>query len=1547
MADTLSGQFQSKYYSASENCVSLGTLVPKSMAFEQKRFNQRIKAEIGDIDEYVAQKLHYKSVKELCGSEDKPRFSREQIDAVATAIYTHEKTGNAIIIADQTGVGKGRIAAGLIRYAILDKKVIPFFITEKKHLIHDIYRDLIDIGFDAGIPEFKLTKDESVKKEYTDSEIIKIINEDIENDELRIEFDFDEGEDFKLLDILKDENIELFSEVVEAYKGFFQGEDSLFVYEYNKDRNKDIEAAIKNGLYEVKPFTPFPFSVKDKDGNILYSNDDKTVKSILKKGAIPSDYKLIAFPYSQISKPRDKKGVLTDKAKFLLKMASKTVVVMDESHSAAGFKADGELTNTAEMIQSILGVSQMVTFMSATFAKKPENMFLYSGQNSIGETGLSGLALKKSFELGDVALQEAVSSELVRIGQLIRREKEIMGETTYLEESDTTDVGLSQVNKLNKVAESYRLVSSFSQYVSEALNTIKKDEGVTDYKFAGKIARFQFQLFQFFILGLKVQQTSEEAIKQLNGGRKVVISIANTLESAFKNMKKDFINDIGYSIGDEVPNDFSLFLAYLLDYTLRIAIEKEVVGDNGVMTTEREIIKIKKSKDRIAKKLYDVVEGEYIKTLDLILGKTIGVSISPIDQIKTIIKSNGFSVDEITGRILSLEFDKDDFSKGKLSKRKQKKKEEIIRDFNTNKVDCVILNQAGAVGVSMHPIKVGDVDIVTPEPPTTLKNKKEVKQRCMIITQMELDINKEVQKLGRISRTGQVYPPIYRYIISCIPSESRFTALNEKKLRSLSANVSSDQTAASYLFEADDFYSQTAVEPFNESMIDLTQRERAENKRDIEQYTKRLYFTDYNFQKKFYDTFTEKLNKHVSFLKENGLYQGAVSLKDYKASDQQIYPFIIGNNDSLSSFGRHSVLEVSKCTEYELKNLEYDITTAINDKLATPRDLANVESFNKVSQLSDFYNKFFKEKLSSLRKSADDFISEKKTLIIGLENEIKELEKDKKKAIKLPEAVKLRDEIKSLKESISQKSSSVGDLLAKGDLDAMNSILKEVQEIQSVLKSKEKQLEDDKEFAELLEKESEYLKIDYEIERKKKDIEKIDNQINSQNENFDEYENNVKVAKSIYSNIGKIYDVTLLDESLVADYNDNGDYIGDKYTYNIISEKQPYVLTGFIFNGGQYANPNLGSMEIFLMGVTDKQTFSLSKPYRVFNENEISKGKKHTLILENTKVDYKDDKGGIGAWNKIASLIDTSYKTEKYILTGSLLKCFSTIQGVGVEGSITKYTTADSKQRIGIELSKKSQKSFMDRLSKVEYPVYVDLIPSNFRKLILDDFYDKRTSYDNFYHEIFQVGFKDKAFINMWSTANYYEKQNMNSEEFYKTVKVRILSEKMPLSEYLLGFIKSVGISDYLLLSSSSANAKRSKIVPDRYYNDYSGGYVDWKIGQGLGVLFKNIFPASESTYTSLLYYNTINTGFGIEMSLSDFFNFVDFMQNMKVILTTATSNTIVDGKKDFYIFEQNVDEMGDFEVGSNDQYFVQDTISPEVEMELDDIINSLLDILR
>ena len=111
------------------------------MGFETHAALTLIKAEVGgSMDNFVRHRLGYVSHTDLCKA-----LSAEQIDAVAMSIYNIEAREQGMIIGDQTGIGKGRIAAAMIRYGV-KRGLKPVFITEKANLFSDIYRDLVAIG---------------------------------------------------------------------------------------------------------------------------------------------------------------------------------------------------------------------------------------------------------------------------------------------------------------------------------------------------------------------------------------------------------------------------------------------------------------------------------------------------------------------------------------------------------------------------------------------------------------------------------------------------------------------------------------------------------------------------------------------------------------------------------------------------------------------------------------------------------------------------------------------------------------------------------------------------------------------------------------------------------------------------------------------------------------------------------------------------------------------------------------------------------------------------------------------------------------------------------------------------------------------------------------------------------------------------------------------------------------------------------------------------------------------------------------------------------
>lgn len=137
--------YQVRYQPHSNSRFAVGTLVPRNMQSAIDRALGKIKQRIGgDIDKYVADKLGY-TVEEVTGTENADGyFSAEQVDALAMAIDNVEQ-GAGFVIGDQTGVGKGRFVAAMLRYATLNG-MTPVFVTKQPGLFADMVRDLRDIG---------------------------------------------------------------------------------------------------------------------------------------------------------------------------------------------------------------------------------------------------------------------------------------------------------------------------------------------------------------------------------------------------------------------------------------------------------------------------------------------------------------------------------------------------------------------------------------------------------------------------------------------------------------------------------------------------------------------------------------------------------------------------------------------------------------------------------------------------------------------------------------------------------------------------------------------------------------------------------------------------------------------------------------------------------------------------------------------------------------------------------------------------------------------------------------------------------------------------------------------------------------------------------------------------------------------------------------------------------------------------------------------------------------------------------------------------------
>lgn len=698
------------YTPKSGNPFTLKAVMP---ADQQEAVNKNLE-KLGDADQFLVDELGYNDKDDLYS-----HLAAEQVDSVALALQQAKK-GNAFIIGDMTGIGKGRQAASLIRYAKKQGQV-PVYFTKTAGLLSDVYRDLVDIG----------------------------------SPELR-----------------------------------------PFVFGSAK------EAAIT-----------------DSDGNVVFALPSKSeVKRVLdyieKNGKLPEEYDYVLTTYSQVSNgvyEFDENGARKEKKlakgkKFgaaalsgqrrrdaIEKLMDNAYLILDESHTAGGNSGQGNY------FQHIIQKAKNVTFFSATFAKRPDNMPIYALRTAMNEGGMKSSDLIDAVKRGGATLQEIMSQTLTQCGQMIRRERDMTGVTIDWKAIDDPERVQEQREQYDSIIGLFNDIINFqkkyvSSYVDErndelaAIQStmgIKKGTaalGIKNQPFASKA----FNTVQQVLLSLKAKSAAERAIDYLKQGMKPVIALNNTNESQTGN----------FALGEEMDApDLGTSLKKGLEGTLRYT--KKDAKDNS----ESGYINLSDLGDE-AVEAYHELEKKIEQT-------STGLSLSPIDVIKNELEKAGYKVGELTGR--QTEFVYNDNGTVTKVKRADTDKKKLARDFNDGKIDALILNKSAATGISLH----------------ASSKYKDQKKRVMIVAQQQLDVNDEVQMRGRIDRTGQVARGAYEYVVSLIPAEQRLLMMFKAKLKSLDANTTSSQKSKFNEMEVADItnkYGDKVVKEYMAEHLDLYAR---------------------------------------------------------------------------------------------------------------------------------------------------------------------------------------------------------------------------------------------------------------------------------------------------------------------------------------------------------------------------------------------------------------------------------------------------------------------------------------------------------------------------------------------------------------------------------------------------------------------------------------------------------------------------------------------------------------------------------------------------
>ncbi|MBD2060595.1 strawberry notch C-terminal domain-containing protein [Oculatella sp. FACHB-28] len=154
---------------------SPGTLIPANMATAAQTALDKLEAAVGDVDEFVRQRMGYESKAELW-----KYLYAEQIDANALAFWQRDRS-KVFLNGDQTGNGKGRFCASQIVDAI-NQGYVPVFVTQKSTLYVSMLADLHDIG-KPGVQIF--ATDSNLKLQLPDGSKLRTGNPAAQQEEMQ------------------------------------------------------------------------------------------------------------------------------------------------------------------------------------------------------------------------------------------------------------------------------------------------------------------------------------------------------------------------------------------------------------------------------------------------------------------------------------------------------------------------------------------------------------------------------------------------------------------------------------------------------------------------------------------------------------------------------------------------------------------------------------------------------------------------------------------------------------------------------------------------------------------------------------------------------------------------------------------------------------------------------------------------------------------------------------------------------------------------------------------------------------------------------------------------------------------------------------------------------------------------------------------------------------------------------------------------------------------------------------------------------------------
>lgn len=886
------GPVENRYQSPYVSLSRLGTattMVPRNLEAATREGLSRIAAEHPDHDTWVCNRLGLTREEVAGRNGEEGRFSPEQLDAIAMTFHAWDR-GRAALVADMTGLGKGRTMAGVALASIREGRKV-LFLTERPLGFGEIARDFQDIGAWDELSPFVLNAGVQIRDETVSH---------LPDEEKPVLL---ESADPRLVSAMLEEGRwpEGANILFGTYSQFNRPGE---VVERKRRRNAastPAAATPAGGIPAPAVQAPNPAAgglEQDDDAEMAGAEADiaDMVAAAMdgEDGTAPAPALALAATQTGAEEGDDDPALegsaipagVGPKSWWLRRVCdAQTDLILDESHNAANVASQSG-ANIAAAVEK----AGRVLFSSATWAKNARNLGVYARlfPKDFDSSNLSDVINK-----GGDDMHAILTNMLVRDGVMIARQHDLSNcsfeavfDTEHKERNNAYLARLAPIlsemaymsgdigQRLNVIngAKTQELMARYKGDETRVQRTMRKI-GLRTVAFGSPL----YQITRLCVASLLVDATSKAAILDLEEGRKPLVFTENTIQGLMQDLQaagdgvegaempdfRDVLKRVVVQLskvttgkkdkatGEEVPDPFVETRAEGWADTIAASVRGRMseglladpdpeepfppeIGPDGEPLSEEarspwkaEIYTLlREETDALAARLgidlgeeanlndlseaaeqvrslieslhpvrSDNVEilrgfGQYLPPTPLryrrrimaMIDRLPNLAASAIDEVRERIESEGrrrfeaglipkpWRVGEITGRSLEVRG-------GVIARREAVSKFQVRNGFNSGEIDALILNAAGATSVSLH----------------AGRRMRDQRRRVMYMLQQHGDIMKFVQAIGRIYRFDQVVGPIIRTPLLDMPAHERLLALQNVKLRRLSANMQSSK----------------------------------------------------------------------------------------------------------------------------------------------------------------------------------------------------------------------------------------------------------------------------------------------------------------------------------------------------------------------------------------------------------------------------------------------------------------------------------------------------------------------------------------------------------------------------------------------------------------------------------------------------------------------------------------------------------------------------------------------------------------------------------